>query len=115
MTALSTMALLRDPEQVARLRAEPTLIKGAVEELLRYLTIVHTGLPRTAVEDVELGGHTIRAGDGVLCMISSANRDADAFPAAVTAPGGRFRRAGSSPAPLATAASAAPDRSAGPG
>jgi cytochrome P450 len=79
MTALSTLALLRNPEQLARLRAEPALIKGAVEELLRYLTIVHTGVARVAAQDVTLGGHTIKAGEGVLCMISSANRDEEVF------------------------------------
>ena len=49
-----------------------------------------------------------------LAALVDGRIDADAFTAAVTAPGGRFRRSGSSPAPLATAASAAPDRSAGP-
>ena len=80
MTSLSILALLRDPAQMDRLRADPSLIPGAVEELLRYLTIVHTGLPRVATEDVEVGGRTIRAGDGVLCMINTANRDGRAFP-----------------------------------
>ncbi|MGG2461629.1 cytochrome P450 [Streptomyces sp. RGM 3693] len=80
MTALSTLALLRNPDQLARLRAEPALIKGAVEELLRYLTIVHNGAPRVATEDVVVGGRTIRAGEGVLCMLNSANRDAEVFP-----------------------------------
>jgi hypothetical protein len=50
-----------------------------------------------------------------LAALVDGRIDADAFTAAVTAPGGRFRRSGASPAPLATAASAAPDRSAGPG
>ncbi|MGW7485654.1 cytochrome P450 [Streptomyces sp. NPDC054786] len=80
MTALSTLALLRNPGQLARLRADPSLIKGAVEELLRYLTIIHNGLPRVATEDVTLGGRTIRAGEGVLCTLNSANRDEDVFP-----------------------------------
>ncbi|MEU9118365.1 cytochrome P450 [Streptomyces sp. NPDC048506] len=79
MTALSTLALLRNPDQLARLRAEPSLVKGAVEELLRYLTIVHNGLPRVASEDVALGGVTIRAGEGVLCTLNSANRDDEVF------------------------------------
>ncbi|WP_328742537.1 cytochrome P450 [Streptomyces caniferus] len=80
MTALSTLALLRNPGQLARLREDPSLIKGAVEELLRYLTIVHNGLPRVATEDVTLGGRTIRAGEGVLCTLNSANRDEGVFP-----------------------------------
>ncbi|GJF30533.1 cytochrome P450 [Kitasatospora sp. NE20-6] len=75
MTALGTLALLRHPGQADRLRAEPALVKGAVEELLRYLTVVHLGVPRVASEDVELAGTTVRAGEGVLCMLSTANRD----------------------------------------
>ncbi|MFI5756752.1 cytochrome P450 [Streptomyces sp. NPDC051569] len=80
MTALSTLALLRDPGQLTRLRETPSLMKGAVEELLRYLTIVHNGVPRAATEDVTVGGVTIRAGEGVLCILNTANRDEDVFP-----------------------------------
>jgi cytochrome P450 len=82
MTSLSVLALLRNPEQLARLQEDPTRIKGAVEELLRYLSIVHSGLPRVATEDLELGGRQIKAGEGVLCMINTANRDEEAFPLA---------------------------------
>ncbi|KOV36029.1 cytochrome P450 [Streptomyces sp. XY431] len=78
MIGLSTALLLRHPEQVARL-ADPEAVPGAVEELLRLLTIVHTGVPRLAVEDVELGGTLIRAGDGVMAMLSTANRDDGLF------------------------------------
>ncbi|MFG2844842.1 cytochrome P450 [Kitasatospora sp. NPDC048296] len=74
MISLSTALLLERPEQIARL-ADPAALPGAVEELLRLLTIVHTGLPRVALEDVELGGETIRAGEGVIAMLSTANRD----------------------------------------
>lgn len=81
MTSLSVLSLLRRPDQLDRLRADPTLIRGAVEELLRYLSIVHTGLPRLALEDVELGGVLIRAGEGVVCMLSTANRDEELFDA----------------------------------
>ncbi|MGV9264792.1 cytochrome P450 [Kitasatospora sp. NPDC003701] len=80
MIALSTLLLLRHPEQAARL-ADPAAVPGAVEELLRHLTIVHMGLPRLAVEDVELGGVRIRAGDGVIAMLSTANRDEELFAA----------------------------------
>ncbi|MGK4585689.1 cytochrome P450 [Kitasatospora sp. HPMI-4] len=79
MTALGTLALLQNPEQAERLRSDPSLIKGAVEELLRYLTIVHLGVPRVALEDVEIDGTLIKAGDGVLSMISTANRDEEVF------------------------------------
>ncbi|MFD8085200.1 cytochrome P450 [Kitasatospora sp. NPDC059722] len=80
MTALSVLALLRNPAQLDHLRAHPESVPGAVEELLRYLTIVHSGLTRVATEDVEVGGVTIRAGEGVICMVSTANRDAAQFP-----------------------------------
>ncbi|MEU9113658.1 cytochrome P450 [Streptomyces sp. NPDC048483] len=92
MTALSTLALLRNPDQLARLREDPSLVKGAVEELLRYLTIVHNGVPRVATEDVIIGGVTIRAGEGVLCAINTANRDEDVFPAGDTLDVGRDAR-----------------------
>ncbi|MFG2228103.1 cytochrome P450 [Streptomyces sp. NPDC048644] len=80
MTALSTLALLRNPRQLAALREDPALIKGAVEELLRYLTIVHNGVTRVATDDVTIAGHTIRAGEGVICTINTANRDEGVFP-----------------------------------
>ncbi|MER7671621.1 cytochrome P450 [Kitasatospora sp. NPDC096128] len=78
MISLSTALLLEQPEQIARL-ADPAALPGAVEELLRLLTIVHTGLPRVALEDVELGGVTVRAGEGVIAMLSTANRDEEVF------------------------------------
>ncbi|MGW2373359.1 cytochrome P450 [Kitasatospora sp. NPDC001683] len=78
MISLSTALLLEHPEQIAKL-ADPATLPGAVEELLRLLTIVHTGLPRVALEDVELGGVTVRAGEGVIAMLSTANRDEEVF------------------------------------
>ncbi|MFJ9442169.1 cytochrome P450 [Kitasatospora sp. NPDC101235] len=78
MISLSTALLLDRPEQVARL-ADPAALPGAVEELLRHLTIIHTGVPRVALEDVELGGVTVRAGEGVFAMLSTANRDEETF------------------------------------
>ncbi|MFH8381846.1 cytochrome P450 [Kitasatospora sp. NPDC018058] len=80
MTALSVLALLRNPDQLAHLRRHPETAPAAVEELLRYLTIVHSGLTRVAVEDVDLAGVRIRAGEGVVCMINTANRDEQRFP-----------------------------------
>ncbi|MEV4172669.1 cytochrome P450 [Nonomuraea sp. NPDC049709] len=79
MIALSTLCLLSHPDQLAALRAEPQLIDGAVEELLRYLTIVHLGLRRTARQDVELRGRTIKAGSTVVAALASANREAGRF------------------------------------
>jgi cytochrome P450 len=80
MIALSTVALLRDPAQLAALRADPALWPGAVDELLRYLTVVHSGMRRVATEDVEVGGVLIRAGEGVIVPLQAANRDPDVYP-----------------------------------
>jgi cytochrome P450 len=78
MLALGTFALLRHPEQLAALRADPTLTDRAVEELLRYLSVAKTFM-RTALEDVELGGQTIRAGSPVILSYHTANHDPDRF------------------------------------
>ncbi|MFI9236827.1 cytochrome P450 [Streptomyces sp. NPDC053079] len=78
MIALGTYTLLEHPEQLAALRADPTLMPGAVEELLRYLSIAD-GMVRVATEDIDLAGHTIRAGDGVLLPTSVINRDATTY------------------------------------
>ncbi|MGW4383532.1 cytochrome P450 [Kitasatospora sp. NPDC004531] len=80
MTALSVLALLRNPDQLAHLRAHPEAVPAAVEELLRYLSIVQTGLVRVAVEDVEIGGTTIKAGEGVVLQINAANWDDERYP-----------------------------------
>jgi cytochrome P450 len=79
MIGLSTVALLREPAQLQRLLAEPESVPAAVDELLRYLTIVHNGLRRIAVEDVEIGGVTVRAGEGLVVPLQSANRDPAVF------------------------------------
>jgi cytochrome P450 len=79
MIGLSTLVLLRHPEQFAALRADPALAPALVEELLRYLTIVQHGVARVAVEDVDIGGHLVRAGEGVIALLSAANRDESAF------------------------------------
>jgi cytochrome P450 len=86
MIALGTLALLEHPEQLAELRAADdspeyaALLANAVEELLRYLTIVHSGRRRVATEDVEIGGVLVRAGEGVILSNDVGNRDAEAFP-----------------------------------
>jgi cytochrome P450 len=80
MLALGTYTLLREPEQLARLRADESLIENAVEELLRYLTIVHIGVQRTPTEDVELYGVTLKAGETALIHLPSVNRDPERFP-----------------------------------
>jgi cytochrome P450 len=70
-----TLALLRHPDQLARLRADATLIGNAVEELLRYDPPVQM-TRRITVADVEIGGRVIPAGAFVACVVASANRDA---------------------------------------
>ncbi|OUC77350.1 hypothetical protein CA984_43550 [Streptosporangium minutum] len=74
------LTLLAHPEQFDRLRGDPELIVSAAEELLRVNPSAITGaLLRVALEDVELGGVAIRAGEGVLPAIGSANHDALLF------------------------------------
>jgi cytochrome P450 len=81
MIALGTLALLEHPEQLALLREtdDPKVVAGAVEELLRYLTVAHDGRRRVALQDIEIGGQTIRAGEGVIMSNEIGNRDPDAF------------------------------------
>jgi cytochrome P450 len=76
---LSVLALLSDRSRWEALRADPELIEGAVEELLRYLTIFQLGVERTAFEDLELDGTRVRAGERVWVSLAAANRDPDRF------------------------------------
>ncbi|WP_067889609.1 cytochrome P450 [Nocardia vaccinii] len=78
LIALGTLALIDHPEQFATLRADPSLIPVAVEEMLRYTSPV-THMARRAVEDVEIRGQRIRAGEVVVMLYGSANRDEDVF------------------------------------
>jgi len=73
------LALFRRPEEAARLRAQPDLIPGAVDELLRYAGIIPQ-LFRRAIADVDLGGLRIARNQRVNLMIASANRDPEQFP-----------------------------------
>lgn len=79
MMALGALALLRHPDQLAQLRADPTLFASSVDELLRYLTISQWGAARRALEDVEVGGRLVRAGEVVVVALNSANRDGSHF------------------------------------
>jgi cytochrome P450 len=73
------LTLMRNPDQLARLRDEPNLLTSAVEELLRYESpSQHTG--RIAREDVEIGGKQIRKGQAVMAIMAAANRDPERFP-----------------------------------
>jgi cytochrome P450 len=75
MLGLGTLALLQHPDQLARMRDDPARVESAVEELLRWLSIVHSGVPRTTTTEVEIAGHTIPAGEQVVLALPAANRD----------------------------------------
>ncbi|OON82596.1 cytochrome P450 [Streptomyces tsukubensis] len=79
MIGIGTVALFEHPDQLTELRQDPALLPGAVEEMLRYLSINHAGLPRAVTEDVVVGGQRIHAGEGVLVMLNAANRDESVF------------------------------------
>lgn len=79
MFGLGTLALLEHPDQLARLRAEPALMEGAVEELLRYLTVAHAGMMRIVKEDAEIDGRILRAGEYVTVAPHAVNRDPARF------------------------------------
>ncbi|WP_406437460.1 cytochrome P450 [Streptomyces sp. NBC_01613] len=81
MIALGTLALLQNPDQLALLREtdDPKLVASAVEELLRYLHITHLGRRRAVIEDIEIAGQVIKAGEGVIMVNEIGNRDPEAF------------------------------------
>jgi cytochrome P450 len=80
MLALGTLALLTHPSQLAVLRSDPALVEHAVEELLRYLSIVQFGLVRVAREDLEVDGRSMCAGEPIVASLAAANRDPRQFP-----------------------------------
>lgn len=78
MLAVGTYALLTHEEELAHLRTsldDPAAMERAMEELLRFLSVAHSGIPRTATRDIEIGDQTIHAGEQVLFALSPANRD----------------------------------------
>jgi cytochrome P450 len=76
MLGLGTLALLRHPEQLALVRDDPDAIGPAIEELLRWLSIVQSAIPRITTTDVEVAGVTIPAGNLIFASMPSGNRDA---------------------------------------
>jgi cytochrome P450 len=79
LIASGTLALLTHPAEFGRLRRDPSLLPGAVEELLRYANPLNHATERFTLEPVEIGGVTIPAREWVLCVTSSANRDPARF------------------------------------
>ncbi|MEU9273106.1 cytochrome P450 [Streptomyces sp. NPDC048251] len=82
MIALGTLVLLQHPDQFAFLRDtdDPNAVASAVEEMLRYLSIIHDGRRRAVIEDIEFAGRTIRAGEGLILANNIGNRDPEVFP-----------------------------------
>ena len=74
------LALLRNPAELEKLKADPELISSAVDEMVRYVTPT-TNFLRVATEDTELSGVPIKKGQDVCMNFASANRDADVFDA----------------------------------
>jgi cytochrome P450 len=79
LIASGTLALLTHPAELARLRSDPALLPGAVDELLRFVNPLNHATDRFTMEPVEIGGVTIPAREWVLCVTSSANRDPARF------------------------------------
>ncbi|OKJ64636.1 cytochrome [Streptomyces sp. CB02009] len=76
----AVLALLDHPEQLAELRDNPDKVEGAVEEFARFDGPALLAIRRFPVDDVEIGGVTIPAGETVMLSLASANRDPDRFP-----------------------------------
>lgn len=77
--ALGIVTLLEHPAALARLADEPSLWPSAVEELLRYHSVVRGGPRRLALEDVQVGDQLIREGEGVMVSVWAANHDGHHF------------------------------------
>jgi cytochrome P450 len=80
LIANGTLALFDHPEQAARLRAHPELLKSAIEEMLRYLGPVEMSLTRWVRQDTEFGGVQMCRGQQIMALLASANRDERQFP-----------------------------------
>ncbi|MGA5896272.1 cytochrome P450 [Streptomyces venetus] len=79
MIGLGTLTLLQHPDQLAMVRENPDLLPGAVEELMRFLSIADLTTLRVATSDVEVAGRMIKEGDGVILSTAAANRDTRVF------------------------------------
>jgi cytochrome P450 len=88
VTGNGTLSLLRNPDQLHRLRADRSLLPTAIEELMRYDSPLQL-FERTATEDVEIGGVTVEAGRKIAALLGSANHDPAVFPEPETLDVGR--------------------------
>ncbi len=79
LIGLGILALLKNPDQLALLSAEPARITRAVEEMLRYDPPTQAPSPQVALEDVEIGGKTVRKGEAVSVLFGATNRDPARF------------------------------------
>lgn len=77
MLGLGVLALLRHPDQLAAVRDHDAAVGPAVEELLRWLSIVQNAIPRVTTTDVDLAGVRIPAGQLVFASLPAGNRDPD--------------------------------------
>jgi cytochrome P450 len=77
--SLGTLALLDNPGQLALIRDDPSRIPAAVEELLRYCSVVEAATSRVVLADIEVGGVVIRAGEGVVAVGQTANHDPEVY------------------------------------
>ncbi|MFF9809332.1 cytochrome P450 [Streptomyces coeruleorubidus] len=84
MISLGTLAFLQHPDRLALLREtdDPKVVANAVDEVLRHLSIVQTGVRRVAKDDIEIGDVVIRKGDGIIFDLHAANWDPEVFPGA---------------------------------
>ncbi len=82
MIGIGILALLENPEQADLLRNtdDPKLIANAVEELMRYLSIIQNGQRRIASDDIEIADETIKAGEGIILDLAPENWDPAMFP-----------------------------------
>jgi cytochrome P450 enzyme len=80
LICFTVLTLLRHPEQLALLRREPTLMRAALDEVLRYDSFPKNGVARFALDDVEIHGVTVKKGQMVFPLLSAALHDPDVFP-----------------------------------
>jgi cytochrome P450 len=81
MLGIGTLALLRHPDQLALVRDRPEMVEPAVEELMRWLSVVPSGPPRVTTTEVEIAGQKIGPGELIVVALPAANRDPELLPA----------------------------------